>query len=137
MARLDDHDSATMIATLMGIKGVEVLKFVHVEEDSAIARLIETPCQPTVCPTCGAGVKLTKPVELELPATTAGTNHVLVVWKRRRWRCTRPRCNQKVFVEQNEGLKEGVHVEKKSRHSRRGRLTFKHDALRLNQQPND
>jgi hypothetical protein len=104
MARPDAQDPAFMLAVLFGIEGAEVLKFVEDEENDAIAILIETPPQLTRCPTCHADVQAVEPATEELPPKTAGPRHLLIAWKRRRWRCSDPSCPQEPFAEGNDDV---------------------------------
>lgn len=93
-----------MLAVLFGIEGAEVLKFVEDEENDAFGILIQTPLQPTSCPTCGADAAAADPVTQELPPTTAGTKDLLIAWKRRQWQCSNPTCPQELFAEQNDDV---------------------------------
>jgi hypothetical protein len=104
MARPEQQDPAFMLAVLFGIEGAEVLTFVEDEENNAFAVLIETPLQPTSCPTCGGDVMAMDPVTQELPPTTAGLKDLLIAWKRRQWQCSNPTCPQEPFAEQSDDV---------------------------------
>ena len=93
-----------MVAILLGIEDAKVLNFVEDEdsEEAAFGIMIETPLAETRCPICQGEVLEADRVLDELPATTAGSAHVLIAWKRRQWRCADDSCPQEVFGEEND-----------------------------------
>ena len=95
-----------MVAILLGIEDAKVLNFVEDEdsEEGAFGIMIETPLAETRCPICQGEVLEADRVLDELPATTAGSAHVLIVWKRRQWRCADDSCPQEVFGEENDDV---------------------------------
>ena len=104
MERRQVDDPSVIVAILFGIEGAEVLSFVEDDESEygAFGILIEMPLARTSCPTCGAEAVEVEPVKVELPATTAGTADVLIVWKRRQWRCSHPACPMVDFAEESD-----------------------------------
>ena len=95
-----------MVAIMFGIEDAKVVKFVEDEtsDEGAFGIMIETPLTETRCPTCQGEVIEAGRVLDELPPTTAGPAHVLIVWKRRQWRCANDKCPQEPFGEESDDV---------------------------------
>ncbi len=106
MQRREVDDPSVMLSILFGIEGAEVLSFVEDDEseEGAFAILIAVPRVETRCPACGCAVNELDPIDVELPPTTAGVAHVLIVWRRRQWNCTNSSCRQQVIDEESEDV---------------------------------
>src|SRR3974377_2370027 len=89
---------------LLGMDGFVVLAMDQVESEWWL--LVEKTTRVVGCPDCGvraAGHGRSSVTVRDLPN---GSGPVRLVWRKRRWRCLDPDCEQTTFIEQN-GLVEG------------------------------
>src|SRR5262249_53430597 len=90
-----DKDTAT---ALLGLEGVRVVE-VDTEPDGNVTVYVLTAVT-VVCPDCATPPSWSKEwVSCRLRDVPYGRRRIRVVWCKRRWRCTEPRCARHSFTE--------------------------------------
>lgn len=89
---------------LLGMDGFVVLAMDQVESEWWL--LVETTTAVVGCPDCGVRATGHGRSTVQVRDLPNGSGPVRLVWRKRRWRCLDPDCEQTTFIEQN-GLVEG------------------------------
>ena len=87
---------------LVGLDGFHVLEVV--EGQGCLRVVVESAPSPMGCPRCGVLVRSHGRRDVVLVDTPCFGRPVRLIWRKRTWRCTEPRCSGKAFTEQRGDL---------------------------------
>ncbi len=92
-----DDDATSLPATMLGLAGFEVLA--AGEYGGELELLVQTSDAQTGCPDCGV-IAVARGRRTHLVRDVpAGGRPVLLVWRKRLWRCAEPQCGRRTWTE--------------------------------------
>lgn len=95
-------DATGLPATMLGLAGFEVLA--AGEYGGELELLVQTSDAQTGCPDCGVvAVAHGRRTHL-VRDVPAGGRPVLLVWRKRLWRCAEPQCGRRTWTETHPGV---------------------------------
>ena len=96
-------DDATATTVMLGLPGFRVLAVS--EHAGELEQAVETTAEDGWCPECGVHARLHDRRPSWLRDLPAGGRPVTLVWVKRIWRCTEPRCPQQTWTETSEAIR--------------------------------
>jgi transposase len=95
-------DSSEIAVALVGMDGFRLLAAAEV--DGELHQLVETTATVVGCPACGTRARSKGRRDVRVRDLPAGGRRVVVVWRKRIWRCPDPDCDVATWTEQTEAI---------------------------------